>query len=465
MRSLAPALVSVATLALGCGGDLGPADLDADPCHAGLPDLDGSGAADAADCALIGVGAAVRAVCAGLAEWSALELCHGVSRHVTAASDFPVRAVLAGPDRDRMAVLIQQPQGAVRLWMDADADGEPDEGEVRRLAFTSNVATLAADENGCLAVAGTQQIPSEVLIWHDRDCDLMADTDEQAIVSPLSSGRALVGPPLVGFHQSRTVLVFHESGGGGQAVVAWWDMDGNGEVDAGEHQVIVEGSNPRLLGVRTIRSGSDRILEVQYATWTTSGAAVFVWRIWPQSWGSPSVGEIPGQACFAAEWFDREGTQEVQEASVDACALIGDGVRINGGALLPYLLFPNARPVVGADATGRAYVLFPTMTERVFWIDHNRDGLVAPVEVIVRSRQRGVGPERTVGTVIDGAPVFVDWVLFGETGMEVERWWPLVVTRYLGESCIRDSDRCTSGLECRTSGDAVETHCVPIAEQ
>jgi hypothetical protein len=228
-------------------------------------------------------------------------------------------------------------------------------------------------------------------------------------------------------------------------------LDDDRQIAPTERQIIASSSSaggPYLSGVNS----------ETFEIWYEEVGGPRVWR--PiAGWNAGQSEPVGGTACTNHRWFRNNATN----ATVHAC-FNTSGLLINERWQAPY--FPDFfTPLgLGADVDGRSYVAFSTYTERGIWIDRNRDRLVAPNEFVVRERSEpvgGGGPSRAHGTVINGSPVIFDSGFSAGAGLQAERWWPREVTKYLGELCDANVDRCANALECRVSGEAPEPRCVP----
>lgn len=423
-------------------------------CYDELPDLDGSGAADAGDCALVSVGTTIRTVCEGLADWSALRLCHGVTRAEVSAFDHPVASVLAGPEQTRFTVLMRRAgEGTARLWSDDNDNGHVDAGEVRRPGLAA-FQELVVDGTGCVAVTGSDPVTNAITLWHDTDCDLTDQGAERGVVDLVTPGHTILGAPRLGFYGGRPVVVFRERASSqGENIIAWADLDNDRVVDEGERVVIA--SEATLHGV-----DSRFTLEVLFS----DAAGSYLWRA-PNGWHTGRAAATDPVLDHNLRWYRRsQNGNSFAELVVGHRGGAGGGLRINS-EVLPYSLAYDAALGVGADAADRGYVSFSSYRSRGIWVDWNRDLRVTQDEVTLAPRLVETSLP-ALGALLDGSLVFVDFDLRGLGRLDSERWWPRSSTRYLGEDCDAEGNaHCVDGLACRVSGNAPEPRCVPEVQE
>ena len=428
------------TMAVACTQDSSPTDPGPDPdpeCYATLPDLDGSGHADDADCELATHASIVRTICEAEPEWSHLELCHGIGKTPFAWPRqgevmAPIEFLVLDNPHTIIAHIWSIPQGGSGynsdIWHDNDHDLIIDDDELGRLSRRMDSLSLGFSED-CISAAGTASgVDTTVYAWYDMNCNFREDVGESvAIRRPPSLGS---GTPVASRSgNGRAVLAYTED----NSLVIWRDDNGDVLVDNNEkyrrQTVGVAEVTGVLYSQATFRDRDG------YHTWEAEG----------------SFFTFEDAQCVRVKYEPGTGAPYCSTPI---------GLRLPNGAVLGF----SADAFTLSRDEDRRVAALGTNAERVIWIDGNEDLIPSPSEIVRRvlpSAQDGFwsggawveGPTRVfVGPDPDQSdPGIASWAM--------ERWWPQAATSYLGEPCGEEA-HCTLGHECRVSGGPPEARCV-----
>lgn len=247
--SWVPAIALIATLEAACSSDDGPGNYCVDP-----GDLNSDNVIDGADCDLVAIGRATRALCESTPDlWLASDAC-GASRVTKFANDPPfmrtwdfkgrgfvsvnqdeIRAEFPpappsiswttfsfprglGAEAEATAAVSTSSQFLIadnrNAWFD-----ENDNGEVEAPEFIDLVpifgaplhrAPLMAARDGSIIVAGRRRdlLDAQLQIWKDRDGNLSFDANEKAVLDSLTEALR------IGVENNHDAIVFRSSDGG-----------------------------------------------------------------------------------------------------------------------------------------------------------------------------------------------------------------------------------------------------------
>lgn len=434
------------------------------PCYADLPDLDGNGVMNAADCDLVGVASAMRQMCGQDAidpwrsdrdRWWSFSECRAVV--TTGLAEWMDRSASLLDEEGRAAVVFGTDSG-IFLWHDRDGDAMPGESEVVEipgLAAADSYAAFqfVASNSGCWAVMNGSNL------WVDLDCDHVPDEGE---VSSLALSDGDVFETALGFRGTQPVVFFLR---GDEALPedvwvleAWADL--NWDLAVTEDELFtLDQLTGYLLGVGHTADGQLMVVAQK------AGEAV----VYQPSWtGEPPLVRTSNLACHRLVYepqsasYACEGQYDQSEVVVEIAGRTSS-IRFRSAARVHTLSRASGRPFLSATV--------PSSAELVLWYDRNGDRTAEETEF---ARTENVtDPTAGEALVVDGSPVFLSAPMQG--GVSVETWIPPWALSFLGERCGPQDDVadhpvdrcveancwCTGGLECRTSGNAPEPRCVP----
>lgn len=416
------------TVQIQCSGD----PIEVESCFASLPDLDGNGAVDAADCALSGVGASHRALCADSDAWWTLPACR-------AAETAAIRVAFGVNDAVSMSWNglrhVFGTSANFSVWTDSDDDGRYDQSEDHVIsAVTGIIGVEQVDQMTVVGWGGPYAI-----VWRDANQDGLPDPAEVSALQLLPAGEQL--EKLAVFFRATTpatyALAFRKQGSNpAPRVRAWSDLDADGQVDAAE--------------IIDISADFGSLVDAyNYAVHIDEGATRRVWTPAPEMW---STGSGTTQAATSAESrcadFMHAGGVSF---CVERASLGGDLKRLNGDGTATSL--PLAAETVD-DFSGHAIAVRDLSTGRprsVIWDD--ADFSDYPDEGELRAVAGRVAYDAFRDRLYSFGPA-------DATAYAVETWHARDVTRFLGETCDA-GEACAGTLTCRISGNAPEPRCVP----
>jgi hypothetical protein len=435
----------------------GDAAVDFAPCYADLPDLDGNGSMDDADCDLVGVGPALRAFC---------EAAPGIIPDCFARQTIPIAdsagtsiTVTTSGGALAFAYVVD---GSARIWLDEDYDGTFDPSEEREVFDATVISDFTSDQNGCmLLVSATADDPSAVdpfapgALWRDTDCDNVVDSDEVATLAAPDDGAVAMGPR-VGLWSTHLLVAFSEIVPGdwnSSRIRVWTDADDDLALDGGEVVAVGPDLPSTMIGAIHYASSS----QLFFRAWDAGSYEMYRINV---AVASASPDERVSGCTSGVESGPAYGGSN---ARLWACA---DGSSISVGIPVfePGSSLPVRAPVGFLDlGVGQGTPFLSTVVwlagenSVVLWNDINVDGFVAPTELVYRAiglREAGAAG-RTEDSMVF---VFNEQNAAGDVLLLEERW---SAGLFLGEECSLDDDPCVAELQCRISGAALEPHCVP----
>ncbi|MCL4225602.1 MAG: hypothetical protein KJZ91_14165 [Myxococcales bacterium] len=421
------------TVHIQCSGD----SIDVEPCFAGLPDLDGSGAADAGDCGLVGAGKAQRELCSSEEAWWSLPGCRSAATSGTISSfNVSVSATVQSASGLRFVYGAQQ---ELHVWRDANSDGRFEPAEDTTIA-SSAVSVIERPMDAVFIGWSTSVFGGTVVVWNDADRDGIPASSEIATHQLVGGGERLIA--LRSFVTLGRVAFAFQSDAAERPIRAWSDIDGDGVVDASEVIDIAPHGN----GLQGAFEGNVVYSELVSGT-------VSVWS--PGSAWASNTGAIRAATADEARCEDIvtwHGTRFCREPAIRGGFIWR--LRSTEGAVL----LPLAGASIGLYDDQLVVHSTATQTTRsTIWRDLDGSRFPDPGELVSVA---GRAVMNTDGRLFTFGPAWSNGF-----APFVETWHPLATTRYLGESCDTDANEaCAGELECRISGNALEPHCVPAVE-